>query len=407
MREVPVDSGRGGRSGGRFMPCARRSARGRTSASTPRHAGEPAVAVRHSRRGAVVWDLAAGRPLGSWPASEPSAPVRLASGEQGHRPARRARNGNRGRIQRKCAVRACDGWAARGAGRRRAGSKPGRLTATRAGRFLRVKLRDDADGGGRVRDARGAYGGRDLPQLRSVSPRVTSSSPRAWDGTARRWDIEGLECAPASQATLEASQSGRCSAVSRVAERRPGSPAPLPGSRSTRTATSRSGTWEPGGHIRDIYGPGNRHPPSPSARSAASPSLSCQVGWAGGACCACLTDTCGTCTCGGQAVVAERRGERDPARRQRRRRDDRPWTEGGRLGSRYRGAAARNLGYQADPQGSLRGTRGWTSCVFARPGEPEGGPLVLTGGFDNQGQRVGCESRAACPVPHRRAGWPT
>ena len=80
MRELPVDNGYGRRS-------LWRSLRGRLDLDIRVRGyasgnGEPAVAVRYAVGRAVVWDLAAGRPLGTWPASESWASVRLANGTE-------------------------------------------------------------------------------------------------------------------------------------------------------------------------------------------------------------------------------------------------------------------------------------------------------------------------------------
>jgi WD40 repeat protein len=178
MRELPVDSGpnRSVLRSIRGSPGARTHVRFYAS---PR--GEPAVAVQYSGRTAVVWDLAVGRPLGTWPASEQSVPVRLASGEHVTVP-----------------LHLEDDPDLRGTGLQQLGDprttraspeEPGQLGVTPTGRFLRVEFNNVTMGlAGSVILAghTGDVTGYDFASVPDGYVVVTASL----DGTVRRWDID-------------------------------------------------------------------------------------------------------------------------------------------------------------------------------------------------------------------------
>jgi len=203
MRELPVDRGHARRS----LLGSLREALGRTLVlfyASP--SGEAVVAVQYSGRSAVVWDLSAGRPLGSWPASQLSVPVRLADGEHVTVPLRLAK----------------EDPDLRGSGLRPLGNprtahaargESDRLEATPTGRFLRVNF---VIGPGRVQSVTlaghsGAVTSYDF--LPDADGYVVVTASR--DGTVRRWEIQPGKTRQAADGA-EAVANREALAVSRI-----------------------------------------------------------------------------------------------------------------------------------------------------------------------------------------------
>ncbi len=371
LRELPVDSGRGRRSPlGAVREALGTGTHVRFYASAR---GEPAVAVRYSGRSAVVWDLAADRALGSWPASEPGVPVRLAGGEQVTVPLR---------------LRKEEAPDLRGSGLQQLGSprrtrasqqEAGRLTATPTGRFLRVRFRDGATGAagsvmlaGHTGDVT-AYDSVRVPDEGYVV--VTASL----DGTVRRWDIDVRAARRAGGD--DGGASGRAvPAVTRVVG------AGLIDGASAGLAIDARGDvalWDlrTGEYIRDIYAPMTSA--AAVGRLGGEPVAIMPSGWAVGV--LRLPDGTTQYMYGGgrlwwpNAVASV------------------PLPDGSEVAvttGHGRKAVVWDLDAGLlsratwDPRASrmrrvLAGHRGWTSCVARVPG-PGGRPFVLTGGFDNR-----------------------
>jgi len=379
MRELPVDSGRGRRSPLRAV---------REALGTGTHVrfyasarAEVAVAVRYSGRIAVVWDLAADRPLGSWPASEPSVSVRLGDGEQVTVPLRLRREDSPD-------LRGSGLWqlgSPRRPQARREGA--GRLDATTTGRFLRVRLpvimrvnlRDGttrAAGSVMLAGHTGDVTAYDFIRVPGGYVVVTASL----DGTVRRWDIDWSTARRAAGDPVEAP--GRAvPAVTRVTG------AGLIDGASAGLAIDADGDvalWDlrTGEHIRDIHAPmtsavavgrpgGEPVAIMPSAWAVGVLRLpggnvqymyggAGRLWWPNGVVSVPLPD-------GSEVAVTTGHGRKAVV-----------WY----LGTELPG------GTWLDPRVNrirkvLAGHRGWTSCVARAPGA-WGRPLVLTGGFDNR-----------------------
>jgi WD40 repeat protein len=355
MRELPVDRGHVRRS---LLRSLREALGGTQVLFYALAGGEPAVAVQYSGRSAVVWDLPVGRRLGSWPASAPSAPVRLADGEQVTVPLRLAK----------------EDPDLRGSGLRPLGNprttradrgESDRLEATPTGRFLRVK---SLIGPGPIQSVTlaghtGAVTSYDF--LPDADGYVVVTASR--DGTVRRWEIQPGKTAQATD-DAEAMADREALAVSRIVC------AELAGGASVGVASDTDGgvaVWDlrTGHLIRDVSDYG-------AATAIAVARLESE-------------------SVGVVADFSEMRIMRLPHGAVAHWRGDRQWWPNDMAGvslpdgsdvivttGHRRKAVVWDLG-TGRMRRVLGAHRGWTSCVAHAPGARTGS-VVLTGGFDNR-----------------------
>jgi WD40 repeat protein len=181
MRELPVDGQRGRRS---VLRSARESfGAGRQVRFYAVAGGEPAVAVQYSGQAAVVWDLAASRPLGTWPSSRQSISVRLASGAEVTVPLFLTEKGPPDLRESGLELLGDPNTTLAGP------EESGRPVAMPTGRFLRLEhddLTKRAAGPVILAGHTGNVTGYDFARTRGGYVAVTASL----DGTVRSWDID-------------------------------------------------------------------------------------------------------------------------------------------------------------------------------------------------------------------------